>query len=93
MKAFTLSALLALLLNSIWLLVLMYAIRHDRQSIAMILLGGYAVVVLATALISIVLFQGQKWQAVCGVLAVSLVFVGGIGAGVVRHHQRTTITR
>lgn len=86
MKAFGLSALLSLILSSLWILALWYAGKHDEDGMLAAVLGSYAAVVAISTFASAWLFKGQRWQAACGALAVSATFVSAVAAIVAWQH-------
>jgi hypothetical protein len=90
-RAFILSGLLASLFWTVWFWVLWFAIKtKDSDVIASIAIGSPALVAAASTFAACAVFKGKKWQAACGSLAITILFISVIAVGVAWHHFRTT---
>jgi hypothetical protein len=89
-KAFVVSALISLFISAIWSFGLWYAGKHLLETFLTILLGSYVLVVILSVFASLALAGDRKWQAACGSLSASSLFISMAAVMLAWHHHLTT---
>jgi hypothetical protein len=97
-RAFISSGIISLLLSGLWIFGLSQAVvqgthgahTHGWQTLLIILFASYAVLIAASVGAALVLFRERKWQAACGSLSGSCLFICGVMVAVAWHHHLTT---
>jgi hypothetical protein len=89
-KAFVVSALLSFFFSASWSFGLWYAGKHLSESFLTILLGSYVLVVTLSVFVSLAIAGDRKWQAACGSLSASSLFISVAAVMLAWHHHLTT---